>query len=143
MEDYYLAVGVLERLRQGMENVYSDEDVRNALAWTIEYTQAATTNLASSNKQMARRIVDYMNRRVARMEDPRHLGKALTGPLGELWRYRVGNCGLICDIQDRALRVLLVRVGSRGKVYRRRVIWARLFATTESRLSPSHSFFLS
>lgn len=31
MEDYYLAADVLERLRQGKENVYSDQDVRNAL----------------------------------------------------------------------------------------------------------------
>ena len=31
MEDYYLAADVLERLRQGKENVYSTADVRNAL----------------------------------------------------------------------------------------------------------------
>ena len=31
MEDYYLAADVLERLRQGKENVYSSADVRNAL----------------------------------------------------------------------------------------------------------------
>lgn len=32
MEDYYLAADVLERLRQGKENVYSSADVRHALA---------------------------------------------------------------------------------------------------------------
>ena len=31
MEDYYLAADVLERLRQGKENVYSSAGVRNAL----------------------------------------------------------------------------------------------------------------
>ena len=31
MEDYYLATDVLERLRQGKENVYSSANVRNAL----------------------------------------------------------------------------------------------------------------
>ena len=88
------------------------------LTWTIEYTQTARAQLRKLDKQMARRIVDYMNERVAGLEEPRSLGKALTGPLGELWRYRVGDCRLICDIQDAALRVLVVRVGSRGKVYR-------------------------
>ena len=58
-----------------------------------------------------------MNERIAGLEDPRSLGKALTGPLGELWRYRVGDCRVICDIGDDALRVLVVRVGSRDKVY--------------------------
>ena len=88
------------------------------MAWTIEYTQTATAQLGKLDRQMARRILDYMNRRVAGLENPRRLGKALSGPLGELWRYRVGNCRVICDLQDRALRVLVVRVGSRGKVYR-------------------------
>ena len=88
------------------------------LIWTIEYTASARTQLRKLDKQMARRIVDYMNERVAGLEDPRNLGKALTGPLGELWRYRVGDCRVICDIQDDALRVLVVRVGGRDKVYR-------------------------
>lgn len=44
----------------------------------------------------------------------RSLGKALTGPLGTYWRYRVGDFRIICDIQDDALRVLVVRIGNRN-----------------------------
>ena len=88
------------------------------LTWTIEYTATARTQLRKLDKQIARRIVDYMNERVAVLEDPRIVGKALTGVLGELWRYRVGDCRVICDIQDDALRVLVVRVGIRDRVYR-------------------------
>ena len=88
------------------------------LTWTIEYTATARTQLRKLDKQVARRIVDTMNERIAGLEDPRSLGNALTGPLGELWRYRVGDCRVICDIRDDALRVLVVRVGSRDKVYR-------------------------
>lgn len=86
--------------------------------WTIEYTATARGQLRKLDKQMARRIVDYMDERVAQLENPRNLGKALTGPMGDLWRYRVGDCRVICEIQDDALRVLVVRVGSRDKVYR-------------------------
>ncbi len=86
--------------------------------WTIEYTATARTQLRKLDRRMARRIVDTMNDRVAGLENPRNLGKALTGPMGDLWRYRVGNCRVICDIQDDVLRVLVVRVGSRDKVYR-------------------------
>ena len=88
------------------------------LTWTIEYTETARTQLRKLDKKMARRIVDYMNERAARLKDPRSLGKALAGPLGELWRYRVGDCRVICDIQDGVLCVLVVRVGHRDKVYR-------------------------
>ena len=86
--------------------------------WTIEYTATARTQLLKLDRRMARRIVDYMNDRVAGLENPRNLGKALTGQMGEFWRYRVGDCRVICDIQDDVLRVLVVRVGSRNKVYR-------------------------
>ena len=88
------------------------------MSWTIEYADSATAQLGKLDKQTARRIVDYMDERVALQDDPRSLGKALTGPLGKLWRYRVGNYRVICDIQYGVLRILVVRVGSRDKVYR-------------------------
>ena len=88
------------------------------MTWTIEYTSAARTQLRRLGRRIARRIVDYMDERVARLDDPRSMGKALTGPLGRLWRYRVGDCRVICDIQDGALRILVVRVGSCDRVYR-------------------------
>ena len=88
------------------------------MPWTIEYTETALTQLRKLDKRTARRIVDYMNKRVAGLTDPRSIGKALVGPLGRLWRYRVGDYRVICDIQTGALRVLVVRVGSRDKVYR-------------------------
>jgi mRNA interferase RelE/StbE len=88
------------------------------LAWTIEYTTTAASQLRKLDRPTARRVLDYMDERVAGLEDPRILGHVLTGPLGKLWRYRVGNCRMICDIQDRALRVLVVKIGHRREVYR-------------------------
>ena len=88
------------------------------MAWTIAYTRTARSQLRQLDKQTAQRIVGYMNERVAARGQPRSLGKALTGPLGTLWRYRVGSCRVICDIQDDAMRVLVVRLGRRGTVYR-------------------------
>lgn len=88
------------------------------MAWTIDYAETAKKELRKLDKQTARRIVDFMDERIAGLENPRSTGKALTGPLGGLWRYRVGDCRVICDIQDGALRVLVVRVGNRRDVYR-------------------------
>ncbi len=88
------------------------------MAWTIEYTDTAKGQLRKLDKQTARRIVDFMDERIAGQENPRNSGKALTGPLGGLWRYRVGDCRVICDIQDGALRVLVVQVGNRREIYR-------------------------
>ena len=88
------------------------------MAWTIEYTESATRQLRKLDRQSALRIVDYMEARVAGSGDPRSAGKALTGPLGGLWRYRIGDHRVICEIVDGALKVLVVRTGDRKEVYR-------------------------
>ena len=88
------------------------------MAWTIEYADTAKKQLRKLDRVAARRIVDFMDERVAASEDPRALGKALKGPLGDLWRYRVGDFRVICDIQDKVLTVLVLQIGNRREVYR-------------------------
>lgn len=88
------------------------------MVWTIDYTDTAKTQLRKLDKQAARRILDFMDECIGDRDDPRSTGKALTGPLGGLWRYRVGDFRVICDIQDGALRVLVVQLGNRREVYR-------------------------
>lgn len=88
------------------------------MGWTIEYTDTAKAQLRKLDRQIARRILDYMDERVAALENPRSTGKALSGPLGGLWRYRVGNCRVICEIKDGALCILVVQIGNRRDVYK-------------------------
>lgn len=88
------------------------------MAWRIDYADTAKGQLRKLDKQTARRIVDYMDGRIAGQENPRSTGKALTGSLGGFWRYRVGDSRVICDIQDSTLRVLVVQVGNRREIYR-------------------------
>lgn len=88
------------------------------MAWTIEYADTAKQQLRKLDRQVARRVLDFMDERIAGLADPRSIGKALAGPLGAFWRYRVGDCRVICDIQDGALRVLVVQVGHRREIYR-------------------------
>lgn len=90
-----------------------------ALAWLIEYDEAALKDLASMDKQVARRITAFMRERVGALDDPRSIGEALKGSrLGAFWKYRVGDYRIIADIEDAALRVYVVRVGNRREVYR-------------------------
>jgi mRNA interferase RelE/StbE len=88
------------------------------LVWTVDYTETARKQLRKLDKQVARRILDFLDERVATADEPRSMGKALTGPLGNFWRYRVGEYRIICDIQDGQLRVLVVQIGNRREVYR-------------------------
>jgi len=89
------------------------------LAWTISYTETALKQLKKLDRPIARRLVDFMDERIAPQADPRSTGHALTGPLlGMYWRYRVGDYRIICDIQDGALMVLVLEIGNRKDVYR-------------------------
>jgi mRNA interferase RelE/StbE len=88
------------------------------LAWTIEYADTARKQLRKLDKPAAQRIVAFMDQRVARGNDPRNVGKALKGSLGDIWRYRVGDFRVLCDIQDGVLTVLVLQIGNRRDVYR-------------------------
>jgi mRNA interferase RelE/StbE len=89
------------------------------LAWTVKYTATALKQLKKLDRPAARRLVEFMDERVAGQADPRQTGKALTGPvLGSFWRYRVGDYRIICDLQDEALVVLVLEVGNRKAIYR-------------------------
>jgi mRNA interferase RelE/StbE len=88
------------------------------LAWGIDYTQTARKQLTELDKPVARPILDFMDERVAKQEDPRTLGNALTGPLGALWRYRIGDYRVVCEIRHSAVTVLVIRIGHSSEVYR-------------------------
>ena len=87
------------------------------MTWTIEYSGRALKSLRKLDKPVARRVVDFMEQRVAVLDNPRTLGKPLKGELGTFWRYRVGDYRVLCDIDNGRLVVLVTIVGHRRKVY--------------------------
>jgi mRNA interferase RelE/StbE len=89
------------------------------MAWKIEFSAEADRELSKLDKPQAKRILKFLQERVAKIDDPRSIGKALQGVrLGEFWRYRVGDYRLICKIEDARVVVLVLRVGHRGEIYR-------------------------
>jgi len=89
------------------------------MAWAVELSALAQKNLDDLDPQHARRILAFLYDRVAKLEDVRSIGEALKGSrLGDLWKYRVGDYRIISSIEDGALRILVVKIGSRREVYR-------------------------
>jgi len=89
------------------------------LAWKIELTALSARVLAKLDKSEAKRITIFLRQHLATMDGPRSTGNALVGPrIGMYWRYRVGDYRIICDIQDKALCILVVMIGNRREVYR-------------------------
>ena len=89
------------------------------MAWKIEISPVADRELSNLDAQHARRILKFLHERLANLDDPRSIGKALQGSrLGECWKYRVGDYRLICKIEDDRVVVLVLRVGHRKEIYR-------------------------
>ncbi|MFA5700618.1 MAG: type II toxin-antitoxin system RelE/ParE family toxin [Desulfuromonas sp.] len=90
------------------------------MTWKIELDQKAARELARLERQTARRILEFLHRRISTLEDPRSMGEALKGSrLGEFWKYRVGDYRIIAMIEDENVTILIVRIGNRREVYRR------------------------
>jgi len=86
------------------------------LACEVEYTATALRQLRKLDRATARRIVDYLDD-VARLDDPRSRGKALVGDRAGIWRYRVGDYRILCELVDAELLIVALEVGHRGAIY--------------------------
>lgn len=87
------------------------------MTWKIEYLQSVKKEIRKIDKQTCVRIRDYLENKIANLEDPRDLGKSLKGNFSELWRYRVGDYRIICSLEDNTCTVLVVRIGHRKNIY--------------------------
>jgi mRNA interferase RelE/StbE len=89
------------------------------MAWSIEIGPRAQRQLKQLDQQVARRLSRFLYERIASLENPRSIGEALKGTeFGDLWKYRVGDYRIIASIEDKLVRILVVRIGNRREVYR-------------------------
>lgn len=89
------------------------------MAWRIEFDRAAERELDKLEPQIARRILKFIQDRIANRDDPRSIGEALKGDrLGSYWKYRIGDYRVIASIEDSDKRIIIVRIGDRRDVYR-------------------------
>ena len=89
------------------------------MAWRIDFTRNADKAMRKLDKGVAARVFDELDE-IAKLEDPRSMGKGLTENMSGLWRYRVGDYRIVADIEDDVLVILVVDVDHRSRVYRTR-----------------------
>ncbi|HWA90805.1 MAG TPA: type II toxin-antitoxin system RelE/ParE family toxin [Rhizomicrobium sp.] len=87
------------------------------MGWTIEILDRALIQIGELDKISQQRIFKFLQR-LPSYPSPRAIGEALAGPLSGLWKYRVGDYRLICEIADRRLVVVVAKIGHRREVYR-------------------------
>ena len=81
-------------------------------------SEFAQKQLKKLDKTVAKKIISYLRKLVHNQENPRIFGKPLLHDKTGLWRYRVGDYRIICQIEDDNFTVLVLRLGHRKEVYK-------------------------
>lgn len=87
------------------------------MTWKIEFDSDVEKDLRKLGHIAQKRIIKFLKEKIATANDPRMLGKALSGHLNGLWRYRVGDYRIISKIEDATFIVLVIKVGHRKEIY--------------------------
>lgn len=86
--------------------------------YNLVLSDDAKKQLKKMDKYVSLFLLKEMQKTLHNIENPRYIGKALTGNKKGLWRYRIGNYRVICDINDRNLIILALEIGHRKSIYR-------------------------
>jgi len=84
----------------------------------LKSIKKALKEIAALDKSIQKRIASFLKDRLSKLENPRSIGEALQGDLKKFWKYRVGDYRLICNIEDKLITILILRVDHRRKVYK-------------------------
>jgi mRNA interferase RelE/StbE len=87
------------------------------LGWSIEYSGLALKQLKKLSRPVQAEILDYMDKRIAIAANPRDFGKSLRHDRFGLWRYRVRDYRIICELNDKVTVVTVLAVGHRSTIY--------------------------
>ena len=88
------------------------------MSWTIKFNDVAEKQLKKLDKPTQIRLLDYLEQRIENCKNPRHFGESLKVNKSGLWRYRVGDYRIICEILDTELVVMALAIGHRRVIYR-------------------------
>ena len=86
--------------------------------WLVKVKDKAVKSLAKIDRKQAAKIWCFLEVELPAMPHPRSSGKALHGEFKGMWRYRVGDYRIICEIIDDELVVVAIEVEHRSKVYK-------------------------
>lgn len=86
------------------------------MVWEIKFTEFADKQLGKLNKTIAKQITNYLIK-ISKLDNPKQFGKSLRLNKFGLWRYRVNDHRILCEIKDHELIILVVKLGHRKDIY--------------------------
>ena len=85
--------------------------------YTVHITKEAEKDMKKLDQYSRKIISSWIMKRLEGCDNPRAFGKALTANKKGLWRHRVGDYRIICDIEDDKIIILILAIGHRREIY--------------------------
>lgn len=89
------------------------------MSYTVEYSSNARKFIKKLDKYTKALLKNWINKNLEGCTNPFQHGKPLTADKKGLWRYRVGDYRLICDVQQDKVIIIIVEIGHRRDIYKR------------------------
>lgn len=97
------------------------QDYNEKKFYEVRFTESAEKDLkklSKSNKVIAKLIKKWISENLIDTQNSKQRGKALTGNLKGLWRYRVGSYRIVAEIKNDILLILIIEISDRKKTYK-------------------------
>jgi len=88
------------------------------MTWKVDFDPRAILELEKLDKQVQVRIIKFIQQRLEPSIDCRNIGFPLKGKLSGLWKYRIGDYRLVCHIEQKECKILIISVGHRKNIYK-------------------------
>lgn len=86
------------------------------MTYNIKTTARFDKELKKLDHYTQKIIKSWIVKNLVNTSNPREHGKGLTANLAGLWRYRIGDYRIICEIQDDELIILALNIGHRNEI---------------------------
>lgn len=86
--------------------------------YSIEVSERFEKEFKKLDKYTQKMIKAWIEKNLSNTENPRVFGKGLSTDKAGLWRYRIGDYRLICEIIDKKLVILALTIGHRKEIYK-------------------------
>ena len=87
------------------------------MGYQVLFSEEAAKEIKKLDKSAKVLLEKWLRKHLVDCDNPRALGKGLTADKAGLWRYRIGDYRLICEIRDDKLVILAVSFGHRREIY--------------------------
>ena len=89
------------------------------MVYEVNFSKTSVKQLEKLDQQTRRLIKNWIVKNLVNTENPTQQGKALTGKLKGIWRYRVGDYRLFAEIRNKELVILILEIAHRKEIYKK------------------------